>query len=191
MKRRFRAMAGAALALALAAGACTDNGPPEAEPTSPGTSTATATSPPPTPPRGRFSPGPTVTATPPGRTTTPTTRPGSPSPSPPAEVVVTLDRACVRRNVETDVQGITVRTRPGYPAGFVTEYSDGSTIIHHPEYQSGGQASGFADANGIWRHTWVVPRAAPLGRAIVHVNTGTADPAKIPFTIVGQNQQCR
>jgi len=173
----------------LAATACSEEPAAQPSPTASSTTTVPSSS-----LRPGEEPGPTVTGTPrsstPSRPTTPPSATSSPTASSPRNVVVTLDRACVRRGVAADVQGITVHTDPGYPAGYVTEYSDGSTIIGHPEYESGGQGSGFADQNGVWRQTWVVPDAAPLGKAIVHVNAGTVDPPKIPFTIVGRNQTC-
>lgn len=194
MNRGARRLA-AGIGLSFLLTACPGD-PQSLPPTPSGSPTTTAPSP---SLRAGEEPGPTVTATPkpsrpssprPRTSPSPTATSGTPTVSPPRDVVVTLDRACVRRGVAADVQGITVHTDPGYPAGYATEYSDGSTIVGHPEYQSGGQGTGFADQNGVFRQTWVVPDRAPLGRAIVHVNVGTVDPPKIPFRIVGRNQTC-
>jgi hypothetical protein len=71
-------------------------------------------------------------------------------------------------------------------------YSDGSTIIERPhEYSSGGQNGGFADSSGTYRDTWVVPPAAPLGRATVRaVVAGRSDTINLYFTIVGASDSC-
>jgi hypothetical protein len=117
---------------------------------------------------------------------TPTAR-VTPSP-PPTGVSATLDKPCVRRGDPSDRQGLTVRTAPGYPVGYVTTYSDGSSVIDHPEYQSGGQGGGLADETGLFRHTWVVPGAAPLGTATVSVNAGQV--FALPFTVVAAKGRC-
>ena len=104
----------------------------------------------------------------------------------------TLDAACVRRGVASDRQGVTVKTDPQGPASYVTVYSDGSTITDRPEeYSSGGQGGGFADQTGTYRDTWVVPAAAPTGRAVVRVVVaGRSTPIDLPFTVVAQTGRC-
>jgi hypothetical protein len=103
-----------------------------------------------------------------------------------------LDAACVRRGVTSDRQGVTVKTDPKGPASYVTVYSDGSTITDRPEeYSSGGQGGGFADQTGTYRDTWVVPAAAPTGRAVVRVVVaGRSTPIDLPFTVVAQTARC-
>jgi hypothetical protein len=99
----------------------------------------------------------------------------------------------VRRGTSSDVQGIRVKTDPGGPASYYTVYSDGSSIQNRPGvYNSGGQNGGFADANGSYRDTWVVPLAAPTGRAVVRVVTAdrTKAPIELPFTVASQTGSC-
>ena len=110
--------------------------------------------------------------------------------APPSDVTGKLDRRCVRRGEASDLQGLTVGTKPGYPVGYATTYADGSGIVDHPEYSSGGQGGGFADDRGVYRDTWVVPTAAPTGKATVRVNAGTPHPLELTFTVVAQNQRC-
>jgi hypothetical protein len=71
-------------------------------------------------------------------------------------------------------------------------YSDGSSIVDRPQnYSSGGQNGGFADSSGTYRDTWVVPPAAPLGRATVRVVVaGRSDTINLPFTIVDSSSRC-
>ena len=102
-----------------------------------------------------------------------------------------LDKACVRRGAPDDPQGITIKTDPGGPASYQTEYSDGSTILDRPDYASGGQDGGFADSSGTYRDTWVVPATAPLGRATVRaVVAGRSEPIYLRFTIVASSSRC-
>jgi hypothetical protein len=99
----------------------------------------------------------------------------------------TLDLKCARRGV--DRQGITVKTKPGGPAGFNTMYSDGSSSVDGKSNYSGGFDAGFAASDGTWRSTWIVPANAPLGKAIVRAITqdGSFD---LPYTVVAQNGTC-
>jgi hypothetical protein len=102
-----------------------------------------------------------------------------------------LDKSCVHRGAQDDRQGITIKTDPGGPASYQTVYSDGSSIIDRPQYSSGGQNGGFADASGTYRDTWVVPASAPLGRATVRaVVAGRSDTIDMTFTIVGPSSSC-
>jgi hypothetical protein len=98
----------------------------------------------------------------------------------------------VRRGVTGDRQGITVKTDPGGPASYYTIYSDGSSIQDRPGlYQSGGQNGGFADSNGRYRDTWVVPMAAPPGRAAVKVVVaGRSTPIELSFTVMSETGRC-
>jgi hypothetical protein len=150
--------------------------------------------------RGTTSPTPSVSSTPTQGGSTPTTKPptsvassrpsvkAKPSPgatASPSSVV--LDLKCARRGV--DVQGITFQTKPGGPAGFNTQYSDGSSSVDGKSSYSSGFGGGFADAQGVWRATWTVPDNAPLG--VATVKTVTQDGAlEVKFTVVGKTGTC-
>ena len=161
-RRRIRLMVlGVALAMALSA--CGgDNTKPGAHvtgslsprPTSPAPTTAANSS--------TGSPAPRDTSTPRSVRTT-----GKPSPKATATGGSTgaLDLSCARRGVDT--QGITIHTKPGGSAGFNTIYSDGSSNLD--TNYAGGYGGGFADAQGMWRQTWIVPANAPPGLATVRV----------------------
>ena len=84
-------------------------------------------------------------------------------------VKATLDKACVHRGDRNDLQGITIMARPGGAAGFNTSYSDGSSSVDGKSNYQTGMGGGFADSNGQYRTTWVVPANAPPGEATVHV----------------------
>lgn len=149
---------------------------------------------------GTTSPTPGVSASSPGTTGTPTVKPPtspasarpsvSQKPSPGSTAPgfsIVLDLKCARRGV--DVQGITVETRPGGPAGFNTQYSDGSSSVDGKSSYSSGFGGGFADQQGTWRTTWTVPENAPLGVATVRALTqdGSLD---LKFTVVDKTATC-
>jgi hypothetical protein len=179
---RARRLVFASCALAIALAAC-GGGKPEGSPTTPSGSTS-------------GSPSPSL-STSPGGTTSP--RPGSftpkprntASPSPKGSAAggstAALDLACARRGVDT--QGLTIHTKPGGPASYSTEYSDGSTVVEG--HYSSGYGGGFADDQGNKRYEWIPPANAPLGTAIVHV-IWNDDPQdfKISFKIVAQTGHC-
>lgn len=98
-----------------------------------------------------------------------------------------LDLKCARRGA--DVQGITFQTRPGGPAGFNTQYADGSSSVDGKSSYSSGYGGGFADKQGMWRMTWTVPENAPLGVATVRAlsQDGSLD---LKFTIVDKTATC-
>lgn len=98
-----------------------------------------------------------------------------------------LDLKCARRGV--DIQGITFTTKPGGPAGFNTQYADGSSSVDGKSSYSSGYGGGFADANGTFRATWTVADNAPLG--VATVKTVTQDGGlEVKYTVVGQTATC-
>lgn len=150
------------------------------------------------------SPTPAATGTPksagttaPG-TSTPRSSPRpSVAPSPTAAAAsATLDKACVRRGASNDMQGLRIKTTPRGPYGYATQYSDGSDITGHPEYDPdgpngpiGGQGGSFADANGNAYEQWIVPPTAPTGPATVKVNAGGTI-FDLKFEVVARNGTC-
>lgn len=146
---------------------------------------------------GSPSPSPSASTTPtvrPTRTSSPpSVRPTRSSPRASVKATPTLpgklDRSCVRQGVEADVQGLTVGTTPGGPVGYTTIYSDGSSQLD-PErgYKTGG-GGGFAEDNGTFRQTWIVPAHAPLGTATVRVIDGSRT-FDLPFVIVAASATC-
>ena len=185
--RRVRWAAVAVLGLALAA--CSSNkGPVVAGSPSPSPTLSAVT------PGGTTSPGAGKSPSPrPGSTRTAGGDGASPKASPTfGPSSAKLDKACVRRGVASDPQGITVKTDPGGPASYYTIYSDGSSIQNRPGlYSSGGQGGGFADANGSFRDTWVVPVAAPTGKATVRVVVAGRDkPIDLTFRVESQTGRC-
>jgi hypothetical protein len=100
-----------------------------------------------------------------------------------------LDRACARRGV--DRQGLTGQTQPHKPYGYETFYSDGNPYFGPDPSESPPGNGGSTDSgpDGRFRATWVVPAAAPVGDAVVRVNTveGLHD---LPFKVVAQTEQC-
>jgi len=160
-----RSVATLVVALALALGACSSGTGPRLTGDSAGTPSATAAS----------SGSPSTTGTPrssssPGATTGGTRSGTSRSTSRPVVTVpVTLDKGCVHRGDRNDLQGITITARPGGAAGFNTSYSDGSSSVDGKSDYQTGMGGGFADGQGHYRSTWVVPADAPLGDATVHV----------------------
>ena len=158
---------------------------------------------------GSPSPSPSVSGGTPGATTSPgsskssSPRPGatrtggggSPRANPtfgPASAK--LDKSCARRGVSNDEQGVTVKADPEAPVSYYTVYSDGSSIQNRPGvYNSGGQFGGFADASGTYRDTWVVPVAAPTGRAVVRVTVPSGNKVitiDLPFLVESQTGTC-
>lgn len=100
-----------------------------------------------------------------------------------------LDRSCVRQGVQADVQGLTVRTSPGGPVGYTTIYSDGSSQLDSERgYKSGG-GGGFAENDGTFRQTWIVPPQAPRGKATVRVIDGSRT-FDLFFEIVAASAVC-
>jgi hypothetical protein len=97
----------------------------------------------------------------------------------------TLDLSCARRGVDT--QGLTVKTKPGGSAGFNSIYSDGSSNLD-TSYNA-GYGGGYADSQGKWRQTWVVPANAPSGLATVRiaVQDGFFD---VSYTVVDRAGSC-
>jgi hypothetical protein len=179
-QRRASSIA-AALVLAALLAAC-GGSTPRAQPT-PTTTTPTT---------GQPTATPTETKKPGGQSSTPASvkpsaskkpTPGSTSPGSSA----TLDLACARRGV--DVQGVTVMTKPGGPAGYNTLYSDGSSSVDGKSSYSDGFGGGFADDQGRFRDTFTVPSNAPLGVATVRIVTqdGGID---VKYTVVAQNGSC-
>lgn len=177
--------AGFALAALLVLAAC-GGGPP---------GPSADRTPTPTPPTSG-SPSPTISSEPgPTGKATPTSKPPNGSPKPTAtgtpEFAATgsLDKACVHRGVATDMQGLTVKTLPKDPVGYVTTYSDGSSNFEHPEWGNAGRGGGFADDSGTFRETWIVPATAPTGTAVVRViaRGGTID---LPFRVVAATGKC-
>lgn len=181
-RRRASSIAAALLVSALLAACGGDD--PEAQPTPGGTGTPTtsATGTPGT--TGSPQPGKTSTAAPsaqPSATKQPS--PGSTDPGSSA----TLDLGCARRGV--DVQGVTILTKPGGPAGFNTLYSDGSSSVDGTSSYDDGFGGGFADAQGRFRDTFTVPANAPLGVATVKIVTqdGGID---VRYTVVASGGSC-
>lgn len=65
---------------------------------------------------------------------------------------------------------LTVRAEPGAPVLFVATYSDGLSGSPEPMGAGyGGNDGGFADADGVYRSSWVVSAEAPAGPVTVGV----------------------
>lgn len=168
------------IAFGMLAAACGGNAAP---PDAGGTGSPTTTSLPSTP---------ASTGRPKPPTSDPTTRPsitanpsaGSTAPG----TSFVLDLKCARRGV--DVQGITIQTRPGGPAGFNTYYSDGSSNVDGKSNYTSGFGGGFAEPNGQWRMTWTVPGNAPTGVATVYASTQEHPKLELKFTVADQNGSC-
>lgn len=74
--------------------------------------------------------------------------------------------------------------------GYSTQYSDGSNELTNKTYTS-GYGSGVAGPNGRYETTWVVPSAAPPGRAEVLVIWASGkEPLRVSFVIPAEGQVC-
>jgi len=182
--RRSAARAFAAvLALALA-GACGGNTPVanpngNATQTTPGASrSSSATS---------SSPHPGSTSTRPATSSPGTTPSVTPTATSTGGSSAALALSCARRDF--DVQEITITTTPNGPAGYSTQYSDGSMAGDGQSDYRTGRGGAITGPDGTFHQTWKVPANAPTGRAIVYVTTaqGRID---LSFTVVAQDGAC-
>ena len=103
-------------------------------------------------------------------------------------VTATLAEPCVARG-ETQTM-IVAGLKAGEVTGYSTQYSDGSNELTNKEYTS-GFGSGVAGQDGRHTAVWVVPTAAPPGRAEVLViwASGKA-PIRVSFAIPAEGQVC-
>ena len=113
------------------------------------------------------------------------------SPSPNASgspVVAKLANACRRRG---ETQALTVTgLKAGDATGFSTQYSDGSNELTNREYAA-GYGSGVAGPGGTYSTTWIVPSAAPAGRAeVLIIWSSGSKPLRVGFTIPAAGQEC-
>ena len=166
----------------LAAGCGSNATPPDAAGTTSQTPTGTPVTSIPTTSTGRPKPPTSDPSTRPSLSAEPTAGSTAPGTS------FVLDLKCARRGV--DVQGITLQTRPGGPAGFNTYYSDGSSSVDGNSNYTSGFGGGFAESNGQWRMTWTVPANAPTGVATVYASTQEHPKLELKFTVADQNGSC-
>lgn len=129
------------------------------------------------------------TATAPGVTTRATAAPNPGESQPRPRTTAAIDRACVRRGVDT--QGLTVRNaRSGGYVGYSTEYSDHSNEVSNRSYTT-GYGYGRTDSSGGYRATWVVPATAPAGIATLRViYSASEQPIVLTFNVVAQTGSC-
>ncbi|HVL91478.1 MAG TPA: hypothetical protein VM841_14720 [Actinomycetota bacterium] len=103
-------------------------------------------------------------------------------------VAASLARPCVPAG-QTQTMTVT-GLKPNEVTGYSTQYSDGSNELTNKSYTS-GFGNGVAGPNGRYETTWVVPAAAPAGRAEVLViwASGT-EPLRVSFMIPAGGQGC-
>lgn len=72
---------------------------------------------------------------------------------------------------------------------YSTVYADGQNELGHRDFSSGYGRETTDDAGNL-HVSWVVPAAAPLGRAEVSVGTIGSAIEKVAFTIVDGSGRC-
>lgn len=106
-------------------------------------------------------------------------------------IVIKLDKTCVRRGLNGDLQGLNVDTDPEDTVAYSTEYSNHENELTHPQWQKvGGSGYGKADSNGKYHGTWHVPDDAPTGTATLHIIAQGAIQKPVTFKVVGQLESC-
>lgn len=108
-------------------------------------------------------PGQDGTAGPQPATTAPTAPPGGPE-SKRLPLRAQLGAGCLHPG---DTQTIEITSEPEAFVGYSSVYPDGKTGMDSGFY--GGNDHGRTDANGTWKHAWVVAANAPPGKVTVDV----------------------
>jgi protocatechuate 3,4-dioxygenase beta subunit len=97
----------------------------------------------------------------------------------------------VHRGDATELQGLTAHAAPKTTIGFSTEYSDHSNEVTNKSYTT-GFGYGTTGATGVYRITWMVPAAAPVGNAVVHLiaSPGSVVSPSLTFRVAAPGAAC-